>query len=628
MDNRSKLRTVQAIFVAVCVMVLGAAWFGGGSHKVVQTAAQPAADSQVAVIIGNRWHEGPRPGAGDTVVTTGDAGTVVCWQDGSCVSFLVKNNGTFGLWGLDNQTTWFASASQYMQALFNFEYNPQHLAVSSVNAIYNADGLITEVACSNGVVRAAYYGVCPAETYGTPPNCKFLPTCTGGKVLQGEVCVCPVGKVLVDDKCVDSCPAGQTGIPPNCTGLPLTCTGGQIVRDGVCVCPDNQDFVGGVCVAKCSAGMVGAPPNCVTPAVCSDGSIAINGKCPAESRCNDGSVPVNGMCPGERCFDGSMPINGKCASDRCRDGSIPVNGRCPAGKCLDGSVPINGMCPTDRCSDGSVPVNGNCPAEKCADGSIPVNGMCPSGKCVDGSVPVFGKCPADTCPDGSKPINGACGSNSCPRGMTGTPPNCQAPTPGPTPTPDCENGSCVCPTGMIGTPPNCKAGPCVGSGCTTCSTGYIPTPTGCAKIECQSGYVLSGNTCVKSKCDDADYCNGNDSWHITAACEANLVTKCSGTCMNGSCLPIVVPGPASVSIKVTPSLVRKGSTTRVSWSSANTKSCSVIGSNGDSWIGIAGAQVSKPINAQTTFVATCKAKVGGTVSTSTQVILAPVYQEK
>jgi hypothetical protein len=65
---------------------------------------------------------------------------------------------------------------------------------------------------------------------------------------------------------------------------------------------------------------------------------------------------------------------------------------------------------------------------------------------------------------------------------------------------------------------------------------------------------------------------------------------------------------ADLVLRAVPSLIRRGETTKVSWSAANVASCTVTGENGDSWGGLVspiGGRVSAPITQRTTFTLTC-----------------------
>ncbi len=98
--------------------------------------------------------------------------------------------------------------------------------------------------------------------------------------------------------------------------------------------------------------------------------------------------------------------------------------------------------------------------------------------------------------------------------------------------------------------------------------------------------------------------------------------------------PSPSPPPTSqdaiLDIRVIPSLVRSGNTTKVNWSATNVKSCTVTGQNGDTWTGlqsILGGNLSKPITGETTYTLSCLALDGATLTKSATVHILPTFQE-
>jgi len=125
---------------------------------------------------------------------------------------------------------------------------------------------------------------------------------------------------------------------------------------------------------------------------------------------------------------------------------------------------------------------------------------------------------------------------------------------------------------------------------------------------------------------------------------------------------------ATSSIRAVPMLLHSGETTRIIWSSDHVKSCTVVGSNGDSWpkpvtvtrtvtndtseddrtaagaqndqtgetttetttempAGKSGDEVSSPINQQTIYTLTCKTALGNSLVSRVTVNLIPQFQE-
>lgn len=138
---------------------------------------------------------------------------------------------------------------------------------------------------------------------------------------------------------------------------------------------------------------------------------------------------------------------------------------------------------------------------------------------------------------------------------------------------------------------------------------FNAAPAGGGAASCVSGY----------------YCAGSDLYY-RASCNAagQLIQSCTYGCSGGACL---VPPPPSGSIRAVPALVRSGDTTQVSWSAANVSSCTVSGSNSDSWSGASGSQLSAAIVAQTTYTLSCTGLDGSTFVQSAVVNIIPIFQE-
>lgn len=90
------------------------------------------------------------------------------------------------------------------------------------------------------------------------------------------------------------------------------------------------------------------------------------------------------------------------------------------------------------------------------------------------------------------------------------------------------------------------------------------------------------------------------------------------------------PGPADISIRAVPSLVRPNTTTRVFWSSSNVSSCVVTGNNGDNWTGLASllsGNLSSPITKRTIYTLACIDLTGETVTKTATVNIVPTWRE-
>jgi len=107
-------------------------------------------------------------------------------------------------------------------------------------------------------------------------------------------------------------------------------------------------------------------------------------------------------------------------------------------------------------------------------------------------------------------------------------------------------------------------------------------------------------------------------------------------CSANACLVPPSPGanssiPSGIIAK--PRLVHAGNTVQVSWSidNASSTTCTVTGSNGDSWLGLASStKTSSPITAQTIYTLHCNGSAVSILTYDAQatVNIAPTFQEK
>ncbi|MBI2030307.1 hypothetical protein HYT05_01650 [Candidatus Kaiserbacteria bacterium] len=314
---------------------------------------------------------------------------------------------------------------------------------------------------------------------------------------------------------------------------------------------------------------------------------------------------------------------------------------CPTGYTLQGSTcvaPDTTQCvinvPTiciagyhlDTATNQCVP-DDTCPAGQHLDtatnqciSDVPV--VCPAGQHYD---PVLRQCVSAYCPAGYTGTPPNCTiASSCPLGYTGTPPSCIPPT-------------TYCPAGYTGTPPNCTIASscplgftgtppvCVITG-NTCPAGYTGNPPNCSVASsCPLNYTGTPPNCTPIACIPSSICNGKN---VVNSCTGALIQSCAYACASGAC---IVPPPSVVTWRVAPRIVNQGSTTNVSWEVRNVSSCTVSGTNGDSWTGLTGTKVSGPINAQTIFTLHCTALPGSgafDVTRTATVNIVPVFQEK
>ena len=161
-----------------------------------------------------------------------------------------------------------------------------------------------------------------------------------------------------------------------------------------------------------------------------------------------------------------------------------------------------------------------------------------------------------------------------------------------------------------------------------CPVGYVMQGNACIFAGCPGGYKLVGTQCILSgkQCTDKPYCQGAD---LVDGCTGDVLQQCEWGCFYGRCNEVPKP---TASLKAVPSLVHSGNSTKISWTSTDTASCTVKSTNGDSWTGKSSTgNTSKPISAQTTFTLVCKGYKNSdpaTVQRSVIVNIAPTYQER
>ncbi len=193
----------------------------------------------------------------------------------------------------------------------------------------------------------------------------------------------------------------------------------------------------------------------------------------------------------------------------------------------------------------------------------------------------------------------------------------------------CVNGQCVytCPAGQH----------TVGQACICNDTNLPPDTNGqCTTPVCPAGYQYDF---VTRRCVEIDQCTLPvtclDRTHILDQCTGET-TDCVATrgegsyCQSGSCRP---PPPPIASITAVPSLVRLRGTTNVAWTSSNTRSCRVTGTNGDGgqinpWTGRSGSQRSAPIRAQVVYTLSCIGLDGSSITKTVKVNIIPNWNEQ
>lgn len=152
-------------------------------------------------------------------------------------------------------------------------------------------------------------------------------------------------------------------------------------------------------------------------------------------------------------------------------------------------------------------------------------------------------------------------------------------------------------------------------------------------------WSLAGTTF--SPCISQNICSGDN---VVDSCTGDVIQSgyCSTQgmiCSAGAC---IVPSPPGASafgsftghLTAKPALVHVGDTTKVYWNISNAvdSSCSVVGTNGDSWTGSAfsgsGGKTTSVINSQTIYTLSCTGVDHSVFTETATVNIIPVFQEQ
>ena len=160
-----------------------------------------------------------------------------------------------------------------------------------------------------------------------------------------------------------------------------------------------------------------------------------------------------------------------------------------------------------------------------------------------------------------------------------------------------------------------------------CPLGYLLQDGECVFSACPAGYVKQGSTCVLSNlCTTPPKCVGAN---LVNSCTNATISACAFGCTSGACNP---PPALTASIEAKPNLLRIGKTSVVSWSSEHAASCTVVGTNGNSWTGTSSdGKTTSPIQSQTIYTLNCVGVSGSvppTIDKSVTVNIIPTFNEK
>lgn len=155
---------------------------------------------------------------------------------------------------------------------------------------------------------------------------------------------------------------------------------------------------------------------------------------------------------------------------------------------------------------------------------------------------------------------------------------------------------------------------------------------------------------IDPSCQSYLLCNASGT-KVVNSCTGAVVEDCTAHgagwyCSGSACTVHVVgfedfdatsdagPFHATGHLEVMPRLVSKDSRVRLYWNAVNAQSCTVTGTNSDSWSALSSGskgQLSSPITGRTTYTLFCRAYEGATPATITEQIvvnIVPVFQEQ
>jgi hypothetical protein len=173
-----------------------------------------------------------------------------------------------------------------------------------------------------------------------------------------------------------------------------------------------------------------------------------------------------------------------------------------------------------------------------------------------------------------------------------------------------------------------------GNICLCDATNEPPNSAGlCTQQACPEGFQfdsVSGQCVAVQQCSLPPVCS--DETHALNQC-TGITTNCVAvygagwSCLNGVC---VEPPRPIASISAVPRLIRRGDTVNVAWTSSNTESCTVTGTNGDGgegWTGRNGSRTSSAIFSQVVYTLVCQGLDDSIVTRRDTVNIIPIVDE-
>jgi len=225
--------------------------------------------------------------------------------------------------------------------------------------------------CKNGILSKGKCLCIKGFKLQGDNECIPIKKCFGGFIDNGK-CKCPLKKILKDDKCVVK-----------------ECIGGDITLQGECKCPPGKKEQFGRCVNKCPPGMH---------------FYFFQHKCVRISTCPPGMTYKDGKCTYDICPAGMILENGKCVNLV----------KCPSGTRRNGKFCIPTRVKPEICSPGMILKNGTC--VDCPTGTRKIGNQCyriPKPKtCPSGTRKIGNQCyripKPKTCPTGTRKIGKKC----------------------------------------------------------------------------------------------------------------------------------------------------------------------------------------------------------------------------
>ena len=146
---------------------------------------------------------------------------------------------------------------------------------------------------------------------------------------------------------------------------------------------------------------------------------------------------------------------------------------------------------------------------------------------------------------------------------------------------------------------------------------------------------------VYAQCGAFYGCSGTNVIYSDTDCNVSTVATCVSPQMCSPGVPTCqvppvtfVPGVGGITtghLQVKPQVVRSGTSAKAYWNVSNVTSCSVVGSNGDSWSTILSGTLGKattPITQRTTYTLRCTGLDGSAINETQVVNVTPVFQER